>query len=299
MKKRVLSVFLLLSFSLLLSAVDIDGDGSVETDWTTITVEGVEMKWDGYRVKESESDLDPYMVTFDDIGEGRFFQTEYPVERETYAINQGNLGESEVLHIKGEEPGPAIYIVAGVHGDEKAAWYAGIMLKNATISSGDLYILSPANVPGAQKKRRYFYASEDLNRSFPGREDGNEAERMANAIYSDISRISPDLVLDLHEAILYTSQRDFLGSTYIFSNLDGMEDLFFSLLWATEDGEICHNDFGYNGPGPKGSINRSVTDGLGIPSITVETFRGFDIKRRIYDQLDTVQFILQWHGMVQ
>ncbi|MGN1164383.1 MAG: succinylglutamate desuccinylase/aspartoacylase family protein [Candidatus Ornithospirochaeta sp.] len=297
MKRLFFSLVCLLFSSLFLFAVDTDGDGSGE-EWTIVTVEGVEMEWDGYRVKESESDLDPYSTSFDDIGEGRFFQSSYPVEKETYTINQGNLGESEVVHIKGSAPGPVIYIVAGVHGDEKAAWYAGIMLESVTISSGDLYILSPANAPGAEKRRRYFFASQDLNRNFPGREDGNKAEKMAYAIYCDIERVKPSLVLDLHEAILYTSERDFLGSTYIFSNLDGMEDLFFSLLWATEDGEICHNDFGYNGPGPKGSINRSVTDGLGIPTITVETFRGFDIRRRVYDQLDTVQYILQWHGMV-
>ena len=77
-----------------------------------------------------------------------------------------------------------------------------------------------------------------------------------------------------------------------------MAVLFFDLLWATEDGEICHNAFSYTGPGPGGSINRTVTEELGIPVITVETFRGFDIKRRVYDQLDTVQFVLEYYGMV-
>ena len=269
-----------------------------ESGKSTVTILGVEMEWDGYRVKESESDIDPYETSFDDIGENRFFTREYPVERETYTINENELGETEVMHISSPTSGPVIYVVAGVHGDEKAAWYAGVMLENAKIKCGDLYILSPANKPGAANRRRYFYSSQDLNRSFPGSMDGNQAEKMAASIFQDIKRVDPDFVFDLHEAIVYTEGRDFLGSTYIFSNLDLMADLFFDLLWATEDGEICHNAFSYTGPGPAGSINRTVTEELGIPVITVETFRGFDIKRRVYDQLDTVQFVLEYYGMV-
>lgn len=269
-----------------------------ESGKSTVTILGVEMEWDGYRVKESESDIDPYETSFDDIGENRFFTREYPVERETYTINENELGETEVVHISSPTSGPVIYVVAGVHGDEKAAWYAGVMLENAKIKCGDLYILSPANKPGAANRRRYFYSSQDLNRSFPGSMDGNQAEKMAASIFQDIKRVDPDFVFDLHEAIVYTEGRDFLGSTYIFSNLDLMADLFFDLLWATEDGEICHNAFSYTGPGPAGSINRTVTEELGIPVITVETFRGFDIKRRVYDQLDTVQFVLEYYGMV-
>ena len=53
---------------------------------------------------------------------------------------------------------------------------------------------------------------------------------MAYAIFQDIKRVEPDFVLDLHEAIVYTEGRDFLGSTYIFSDLDLMSDLFFDLL---------------------------------------------------------------------
>ena len=40
-----------------------------------VNILGVEMEWDGYKVKESETDLDPYSTSFDDIGEGMFFQS--------------------------------------------------------------------------------------------------------------------------------------------------------------------------------------------------------------------------------
>ena len=133
MMKYISLLILLLSLSLPLFSTE------------KVNILGVEMEWDGYKVKESETDLDPYSTSFDDIGEGRFFQSEYPVDKERYIINQGNMGETEVIHIHSDNPGPIIYIVAGVHGDERAAWYAGIIMENATIRSGDISFLLPIN----------------------------------------------------------------------------------------------------------------------------------------------------------
>ena len=138
---------------------------------------------------------------------------------------------------------------------------------------------------------------QDLNRSFPGSETGNEAERMANAIFRDIERVKPYLVFDLHEAIVYTSGRDFLGSSLIFTELGDAKDMFFDLLFATQDGELCANEYVSYGPGPQGSINNTVSNELGIPAITVETFRGFEIGRRISDQLQIVQYVLRYLDM--
>ena len=86
-------------------------------------------------------------------------------------------------------------------------------------------------------------------------------------------------------------------STYIFSMLDGIEDLYFDMLFATQEGTLCHNEFASAGPGPKGSINAEVSGRLDIPAITVETFRGFPMERRVYDQLDTVHYVLSYEGM--
>ena len=37
---------------------------------------------------------------------------------------------------------------------------------------------------------------------------------------------------------------------------------------------------------------------LKIPAITVETFRGYPLERRIADQLDVVQYALRYYGMI-
>ena len=267
-----------------------------EEGWQVVTIFGVEMLWDGYKVKEPDGKLDIDAMRFADFGEDLFAET-YPSETERYTLCAGEITEAEVVHIKGAEEGPVLYIVAGVHGDEIAAWYAGRLLRNVSLKAGELYLIAPANTNGARNHTRYVTMTQDLNRSFPGDPDGNEAQKLAHAIYSDIERVQPFLVLDLHEAIVYTEGRDFLGSNLIFTILDGIDDLFYDMLFATQDGELCANAYTSNGPGPKGSINNTVANELGIPVITVETFRGFPIERRVRDQLELVQYVLKYVGM--
>jgi len=218
---------------------------------------------------------------------------------ETYAICAGTEMENDVVVISGSRPGAAIYIVASVHGDEIAGYYSANLLKNMEISSGTLYILSPANVPGAKNRRRYVYAGYDLNRQFPGKADGNDAEKLAYEIFADIVDKKPDLVMDLHEAIVSEIDRDFLGSSLIYTSLNGIEDLFMDMLLATMTGELCSEPYNFFGPGPAGSINNTVTNELGIPVITVETYRAYQIERRVTDQLAILGFVLRYYSMIE
>lgn len=264
---------------------------------TYVVVAGEKVAWnsDWNVAIEPDSSLDIFDMEFSDFGD--FFEEEYPVTVSSYTIAQGTAAETTVWHIHSENEGPTIYISGGIHGDERAAWYAGVLMKDCTISCGDLYVLSQANIIGANKVSRRVEGKEDPNRFFPGNPNGTLTQVLDYAIFSDIQDKNPDLVLDLHEAIVVSKSREFLGSTYIFTTLDGIDMLMFDLLAATEDGDICHNAFSATGPGPAGSLNSTVSNVLGVPVITVETFRGFDIYRRVYDQLDTIQFILEYYGM--
>lgn len=278
------------------SEVVSESDSPYVEGYQQVVVAGETVLWDGYKALEPDSKLDIWNMKPSDFGE--FFTKTFEVTKDSYKLMEGTLMETEVVHIHSENEGPCVYIVGAVHGDEKAAWYAAILTEQATISCGDLYILAPANANGAKNDTRYVVARQDMNRVFPGDPEGNEAERIADAIFSDIAEKRPSFVFDLHEAIIMTSGRDFLGSSYIFTKLDGMEDLFFDMVFATQDGTICHNEFSVNGPGPDGSVNNTVTNLLRIPTVTVETFRGFHIERRVYDQLDTIQFVLNYLGML-
>lgn len=243
-------------------------------------------------------DFDPEQMLPKDFGD--HFLAEYPVETSTYLLAEGTDVENEVFVIKGQEEGPSLYIVAGVHGGEIAGWMTGNLLKKTSIKAGTLYILSPANRWGAsaEPRSRYVTEQQDLNRSFPGDPQGNMAERVADSIYQDIQRVDPVFLFDLHEAQSNRENSDFLGSSLIYTSLDEMQELYMDLLLATESGEICSERFNFYAPGPVGSINNVVTNELGIPTITVETYRGYPLERRISDQLDIVEYVLTYYGLL-
>ena len=151
----------------------------------TVTIGGETFAYDGYRVLEPEVTFDIHTKTAHDFVAD--FDTVYPVT---------------VVKIVGQDPGPTLYVAAGIHGDERAAWYAGLMLQSITIKAGTLYVLAPANAWGAQRNQRRV-GEDDPNRCFPGSETGTMAQRICYAIFHDIEEKQPELLLDLHEAIVY------------------------------------------------------------------------------------------------
>lgn len=218
--------------------------------------------------------------------------------RETYLLCEGTLMEAQVVVLTAQQPGPAVYLVASVHGNEIAARSAADKLKNMELESGTLYILSPANAHGVRNRSRYVVEEQDLNRAFPGDPGGTEAERLAHAIYADIRRVQPAIVLDLHEALAVGENKDFLGSSLIYTTLDGITELFLNLHGATQDRSLCSEPYSFLAPGPVGSINNAVASGLGVPVITVETYRAYVLERRVEDQLAVVGYVLRHYGLV-
>jgi len=218
--------------------------------------------------------------------------------KETYILNAGKETEVEVVALRGALPGPTMYIVAAIHGDEVSGWYAANLLKGMEIARGTLYILSPANRRGFENRVRFVFGSVDLNRQFPGKADGNMAERLAYAIYNDIADKRPSLVLDLHEAINNDPNSDFLGSSIIFTSLDKITELFMDMYFATQMDELCSEPYNYFAPGPIGSINNTVTNNLGIPVLTLETYRAYPLERRVMDHLALTGYVLRYMGLI-
>ena len=177
--------------------------------------------------------------------------------RTTYFLLEGTSLETEVCEIRGKDEGPAVYVVAGIHGDETAGILAAERLKRSRIERGTLYILSTANGYGAENDQRKTEEERDLNRNFPGDPEGWDAERIAAAIYGDIEEKQPAVVLEL----------------------------------------LMQTAFTLYGSPPSGSINRTVTDELGIPVITVETFRGDEMEVRIEKHLEVTDFVLTYCGL--
>ena len=201
--------------------------------------------------------------------------------------------------LRGEADGPAVYVVAGVHGDETAGWRAGNLLKNACLRAGTLYIISPANVYGAANDQRKTAEERDLNRNFPGDADGCDAARIAAEIFSDIAQRQPALLLDLHEAHEASDNgADALGNSLICDASGETGELIWEMLLASENGTLCASPLTLYGSPPRGSINRTVTEQLEIPAITVETLRTESLAQRVRNQLEIVQYVLQYKELL-
>ncbi|MCR5826594.1 MAG: succinylglutamate desuccinylase/aspartoacylase family protein, partial [Oscillospiraceae bacterium] len=212
---------------------------------------------------------------------------------ERYAIAAGTEWENEVVVRRGAAEGPAVYIVGGIHGDETAGWTAANLLKTVCPDAGTVYLLSPANRYGAENDRRTTRSMRDLNRCFPGKSDGWDAEQIAASIYADIADKQPALVLDLHETKgpqASAPERDDLRGSVIVCDVAPVADLIWDL---TVDGAWT-----LLGSPPAGSINRTVSEELGIPVLTLETWRADALSVRVAQQLRFVRAVLDFCGVL-
>ncbi len=223
------------------------------------------------------------------------FDGAWETGREELALSEG----LSVTVLRGAEDGPAIYVVAGIHGDETAGWRAGDLLKDACLRAGTLCIISPANAYGAAHGQRKTEEERDLNRNFPGDADGCDAERLAAAIFADIERRQPALLLDLHEAREEPGGgADALGNSLVCDAAGETGELIWEMLLASEDGTLCASPLTLYGSPPRGSINRAASELLSIPAITVETLRTEPLAQRVRNQLELVQYVLKSKNML-
>ncbi len=101
------------------------------------------------------------------------------------------------------QPGPIVWLAAGCHGDEVGGMVVVQevfrKLKKNPLRRGSLYAFPLMNPIGFETAaREVTISNEDLNRVFPGKENGTLAERIAHQIFQTIVESKPDLVLDLH-----------------------------------------------------------------------------------------------------
>lgn len=104
--------------------------------------------------------------------------------------------------VKGQAPGPALLILAGVHGSEYAPIMAsqrfGVALEPAQLK-GAVIIVHMANLPAYLGRTIYTSPVDglNLNRLFPGKATGTLSERIAHIVTTDLFPLA-DAVLDVH-----------------------------------------------------------------------------------------------------
>jgi len=107
--------------------------------------------------------------------------------------------------VQGRAPGPAVFVSAGIHGDE----VIGIEIVRRLLRSpkmkalkGTLVVVPIVNSFGFINKSRYLPDRRDLNRTFPGSTEGSLAARLAHLFVSEIVARC-DLGIDLHSAAIH------------------------------------------------------------------------------------------------
>lgn len=214
----------------------------------------------------------------------------------TYQLLPDSELEITVWQREGKASGPIVYVVGGAHGDETAGWQAGISLREVELQAGTLYVAAPINAYGAEHDQRKTRQDRDVNRNFPGDPEGCDAEQIAWAVFEDIRDKQPDLVLDLHEARVPEEGQDDLRSSVICQDVQAVGDLVLDLLAAFRENDM---PLALYGSPPPGSLNRTVTEELGIPVLTIETGRDKALEQRVEYQLTIVEFILSWYDIVE
>ncbi|WP_224447095.1 succinylglutamate desuccinylase/aspartoacylase family protein [Haloprofundus salilacus] len=213
-------------------------------------------------------------------GEKRHFKYEIS---ETY---HGDPVRIPVTIINGERAGPRVCLTAALHGDElngvKVIQEVAARYDPEDIC-GTLVCLHVCNVPGFLAQQRYIpIYDQDLNRSFPGNERSNTAERMANAIYGTFVRHC-DLGLDFH-----TSTRNRTTMYHVRADM------------ATTEVARLAKSFGANvilsGEADGGSL-RTVATNDGVPTITVEMGRAHRFQPELVDRaLEGTESVLAEYG---
>jgi len=121
-----------------------------------------------------------------------------------------------VIEITGDEPGPRLGVIAGVHGCEYASmagarrWVAGLAATPGRRLRGTVMVVPVVNLP-AFWARSPFVVPEDgknLNRCFPGSPDGTLAERLAFAVFEQVISGS-DAFVDMHAGDLVEALEPF------------------------------------------------------------------------------------------
>ncbi len=109
----------------------------------------------------------------------------------------------QVVH--GRRPGPTLFVSAAVHGDEViGVEIARRLLRSPQLDRirGTLLVVPIVNAFGFLNHSRYLPDRRDLNRSFPGSEQGSLAGRLANLFITEIVSRA-DFGIDLHSAAIH------------------------------------------------------------------------------------------------
>lgn len=198
-----------------------------------------------------------------------------------------------VMEIESKQPGPALILTGCMHGDETGGTvviHELFKLLRKRLLRGRIFAFPLLNPFGFETaSRRISLSNEDLNRSFPGRQKGTLAQRIASRVMEKVQEIQPQLVLDLHndwnKSIPY-ALIDSIEDSGIQSHLH--QYAMASGLLSVQESERIPASFSY-------SLNK-----MGIHALTFELGESLTInEKNVVHGLNAILNILRELQMVQ
>lgn len=194
----------------------------------------------------------------------------------------------------GEEVGPTIVVVGGLHGDEAAGYLAARELRKWTVTRGKLVVVPDANRVAVESHQRF--VGRNMNRLFPGKKNGDAMEKLAFQIWNLIKQSKPDLVLTLHESRgFHADDRKRYGQTftYDFPQLAPR----FQRVATRVNAAITprkHRFLQFVDPFPT-CPTYACWKILGVPATSIETARPLALASRVGYQLAALRgFFAEW-----
>ena len=224
--------------------------------------------------------------------------------------------QTPVYMFDSNNQGPALLILGGTHGDEPAGYESAFRLLNRFYKEppkqGKIILIPEANHLAVKNFNRRVPVPKgvdiekgNLNRCYPGKEDGFPMQQMAYQIQKLAIENNVQTFIDLHEARRPHLDTDpegetkGLGQTIIYYPNEASAVLVINMLDGINAN--LHN------PSAKfSSLERPIKNSaswwagktLGIAAFTFETSRSFPIEDRIAYHLKLVDIVLQSMGML-
>ncbi|MFH1853292.1 MAG: succinylglutamate desuccinylase/aspartoacylase family protein [Candidatus Neomarinimicrobiota bacterium] len=229
----------------------------------------------------------------------------------------GTEYETPVFHFTGTDPGPAVLIIGGTHGNEPAGFEAAHRLlkifASGHLDRGSVYLIPEANKLADRRGSRSIRTPRgvnrelgNLNRCYPGNTNGLPMEQAAFQITNLIKQNGVSAVIDLHESPVFhmeykdeSGQYHGLGQTVIYTNNE--EGAWISMLVVDEMNTTIPpglEQFSLAANPVQHSAAWLAGDCFNLPGFTIETCKKLPLENRISYQIQIVDIILREIGLI-
>jgi hypothetical protein len=139
-----------------------------------------------------------------------------PAGEERRLLMEGTPYETPLYVFASGRQGKSVLVVGGAHGNEPGGWLAAErVVDQVRPENGALLVVPRANKVAINLLERTTTALGDLNRSYPGFDDGLPMERMAADIVAVMREYRVEVFHDMHESWAFYRDRTTSGTAFL------------------------------------------------------------------------------------